>query len=205
MLVITYLHIEWRNIDGEINSTRKVMEAATLLFGEKGYTATTIREVAEKAGVSELTIFRNFKNKENLFRESIILRTTPVALLEEIEEQFTGDLHKDLTKVAETYIQTNLPKLNYIWAALIESRQNSEMKALLHELNSHLVNHLEQYLKQLGEKGHISTCNYRLIANMFYGQLFLYIMNVSISEEEIQLEEYIETCVNLFMNGILNK
>lgn len=30
-------------------------------------------------------------------------------------------------------------------------------------------------------------------------------MNVSISEEEIQLEEYIETCVNLFMNGILNK
>ncbi|MED1612330.1 TetR/AcrR family transcriptional regulator [Bacillus paranthracis] len=190
---------------GKLTAREKVMEAATLLFGEKGYTATTIREVAEKAGVSELTIFRNFKNKENLFRESIILRTTPVALLEEIEEQFTGDLYKDLTKVAETYIQTNLPKLNYIWAALIESRQNSEMKALLHELNSHLVNHLEKYLKQLGEKVHISTCNYRLIANMFYGQLFLYIMNVSISEEEIQLEEYIETCVNLFMNGILNK
>ena len=95
-----------------------------------------------------------------------------MALLEEIEEQFTGDLHKDLTKVAETYIQINLPKLNYIWAVLIESRQNSEMKALLHELNSHLVNHLEKYLKKLGEKGHISTCNYRLIANMFYGQLF---------------------------------
>ncbi|MEK3930145.1 TetR/AcrR family transcriptional regulator [Bacillus sp. FSL R7-0642] len=190
---------------GKLTAREKVMEAATLLFGEKGYTATTIREVAEKAGVSELTIFRNFKNKENLFRESIILRTTPVALLEEIEEQFTGDLHKDLTKVAETYIQINLPKLNYIWAALIESRQNSEMKALLHELNSHLVNHLEKYLKQLGEKGHISTCNYRLIANMFYGQLFLYIMNVSISEEEIQLEEYIETCVNLFVSGILNQ
>ncbi|TPV42480.1 TetR/AcrR family transcriptional regulator [Bacillus dicomae] len=190
---------------GKLTAREKVMEAATLLFGEKGYTATTIREVAEKAGVSELTIFRNFKNKENLFRESIILRTTPVALLEEIEEQFTGDLYKDLTKVAETYIQTNLPKLNYIWAALIESRQNSEMKALLHELNSHLVDHLERYLKQLEEKRHISPCNCRLIASMFYGQLFLYIMNVSISEEEIQLEEYIETCVNLFMHGILNK
>ncbi|MGH0597536.1 MULTISPECIES: TetR/AcrR family transcriptional regulator [Bacillus cereus group] len=190
---------------GKLTAREKIMEAATLLFGEKGYTATTIREVAEKAGVSELTIFRNFKNKENLFRESIILRTTPVALLEEIEEQFTGDLQKDLTKVAETYIQINLPKLNYIWAALIESRQNSEMKTLLHELNSHLVDHLETYLKQLGEKGHIASCNYRLIANMFYGQLFLYIMNVSIAEEEIQLEEYIGTCVNLFMNGILNK
>ncbi|MBD5797026.1 TetR family transcriptional regulator [Bacillus pseudomycoides] len=190
---------------GKPTAREKVMEAATVLFGEKGYTATTIREVAEKAGVSELTIFRNFKNKENLFRESIILRTTPVALLEELEEQFTGDLNKDLTKIAETYIQVNLPKLNYIWAALLESRQNSEMKRLLHELNSHLVDHLETYLQLLGEKGHIITCNYRLIANMFYGQLFLYIMNVSITEEDIQLEEYIETCVTLFINGISNK
>ena len=48
MLVITYLHIEWRNKMGKLTAREKVMEAATLLFGEKGYTATTIREVAEK-------------------------------------------------------------------------------------------------------------------------------------------------------------
>ena len=33
---------------GKLTAREKVMEAATLLFGEKGYTATTIREVAEK-------------------------------------------------------------------------------------------------------------------------------------------------------------
>ena len=190
---------------GKVSAREKIIEAAVLLFGEKGYTATTIREVAEKAKVSELTIFRNFKNKENLFRESIILRTTPVALLEGLDEQFTGDLRKDLTTIAETYIQTNLPKLNYIWAALLESRQNSEMKRLLHELNSHLVDHLERYLQKLGEKGYIAPCNYRLIANMFYGQLFIYIMNVSLNEEEIKLEEYIETSVTLFVNGVSYK
>ncbi|ENQ3106986.1 TetR/AcrR family transcriptional regulator [Bacillus cereus] len=187
------------------SAREKIIEAAVLLFGEKGYTATTIREVAEKAEVSELTIFRNFKNKENLFRESIILRTTPVALLEGLDEQFTGDLSKDLTTIAETYIQINLPKLNYIWAALLESRQNSEMKRLLHELNSHLVDHLETYLQKLSEKGYIAPCNYRLIANMFYGQLFLYMMNVSLTDEDIKLEEYIETSVNLFVNGVSYK
>lgn len=190
---------------GKVSAREKIIEAAVLLFGEKGYTATTIREVAETAKVSELSIFRNFKNKENLFRESIILRTTPVALLEGLDEQFTGDLRKDLTTIAETYIQTNLPKLNYIWAALLESRQNSEMKRLLHELNSHLVDHLEIYLQTLGEKGYIAPCNYRLIANMFYGQLFIYIMNVSLNEEDIKLEEYIETSVTLFVNGVSYK
>lgn len=56
---------------GKLTAREKVMEAATLLFGEKGYTATTIREVAEKAGVNELTIFRNFKNKENLLGRAL--------------------------------------------------------------------------------------------------------------------------------------
>ena len=77
------------------------MEAATLLFGEKGYTATTIREVAEKAGVSELTIFRNFKIRKNLFRKYYFGRHQ--LLCWEIEEQFTGDLHKDLESGGNIY------------------------------------------------------------------------------------------------------
>ena len=36
MLVITYLHIEWRNKMGKLTAREKVMEAATLLFGKRG-------------------------------------------------------------------------------------------------------------------------------------------------------------------------
>ena len=37
MLVITYLHIEWRIKMGKLTAREKVMEAATLLFGERVY------------------------------------------------------------------------------------------------------------------------------------------------------------------------
>ena len=46
---------------------RKILSAALNLFAEKGYAGATTRVIAEKAGVSELTLFRKFKTKRNLF------------------------------------------------------------------------------------------------------------------------------------------
>jgi AcrR family transcriptional regulator len=43
-----------------------ILEAALQLFSEMGYTGTSTRMIAMKAGVSEGLIFRHFKNKEGL-------------------------------------------------------------------------------------------------------------------------------------------
>ncbi|MEM2265151.1 MAG: helix-turn-helix domain-containing protein [Nitrososphaerota archaeon] len=45
----------------------KLLQAALELFSEKGYLGATTKEIAKRAGVSELTLFRHFKSKENLF------------------------------------------------------------------------------------------------------------------------------------------
>ncbi len=45
------------------NTADKVLRAASDLFAERGYAATTTRAIAERAGVNEVTIFRRFENK----------------------------------------------------------------------------------------------------------------------------------------------
>jgi AcrR family transcriptional regulator len=49
-----------------------LLAAARDLFNRKGYAGTSTREVAERAGVSETLIFRNFNTKAGLFREAIV-------------------------------------------------------------------------------------------------------------------------------------
>lgn len=44
----------------------KILEAATEIFAEKGYAATSTSEIAQKAGVAEGTIFRHYKTKKDL-------------------------------------------------------------------------------------------------------------------------------------------
>jgi len=46
----------------------QLIEAATTLFAENGFSGTTTREIARAAGVTEAMIFRHFENKESLYR-----------------------------------------------------------------------------------------------------------------------------------------
>jgi len=50
-----------------LHSRARVLKAATSLFAAKGFHETSTREVARKARVNEITIFRHFKNKQELY------------------------------------------------------------------------------------------------------------------------------------------
>ena len=50
----------------------KIRKAAIGLFAEKGYAATTTREICEHAGVTKPILYYHFKNKERLYRELLM-------------------------------------------------------------------------------------------------------------------------------------
>lgn len=46
---------------------KQIIEAATLVFTEKGYVATTTASIAKEADISEVTLFRYFNSKQDIF------------------------------------------------------------------------------------------------------------------------------------------
>ncbi len=50
------------------SSAAKVLDAASVLFAERGYSGTTTRAIAEAAGVNEVTLFRTFGTKQGILR-----------------------------------------------------------------------------------------------------------------------------------------
>ena len=52
---------------------RLLLEAARELFAKQGFTNTTSRDIAERAGVSEPLLFRHFGSKVGLFREALVV------------------------------------------------------------------------------------------------------------------------------------
>jgi AcrR family transcriptional regulator len=49
-----------------------LLDAARQLFATVGYDATTVRAVADRAGVNQALLFRYFGNKEGLFAEAVL-------------------------------------------------------------------------------------------------------------------------------------
>ncbi len=62
------------------------MKRHIIFFSEKGYHATSTKEIAKAAKVSEVTLFRNFGTKEGLFEEVLKERSIIPDLLKAIDE-----------------------------------------------------------------------------------------------------------------------
>lgn len=65
---------------------RELIHAAHKLFLEKGYTATSMEQLASSVGVAKQTLYNHFGNKENLFTE-VIRQGTDVFLVPLQEER----------------------------------------------------------------------------------------------------------------------
>lgn len=54
-----------------LSTKDKIIKASIEVFSIKGYAAATTLEISKEANVSEMTLFRHFKTKENLFLTAV--------------------------------------------------------------------------------------------------------------------------------------
>ena len=52
-----------------MKAAEQILTAADVLFGERGFEATSTREIAERSGVNKALIYYHYKNKEHLFEQ----------------------------------------------------------------------------------------------------------------------------------------
>lgn len=64
----------------------RVMDVATDMFVSRGYAATTLLDIAKKAGVATRTLYQHFGDKEAIFREVIFARDTAIIDPPRLEE-----------------------------------------------------------------------------------------------------------------------
>jgi len=82
-------------------TNEKIIEAAKELFSTKGYAATTTKDIASLAGISEVTLFRHFENKRNLFQVALHGSFQSEKLLQFFNSEVEYDLDKDLKKLSK--------------------------------------------------------------------------------------------------------
>lgn len=54
-----------------VRTKQAILEASLEVFSNKGYSEATTQEISKKAEVSEMTLFRKFETKKNLFLEAV--------------------------------------------------------------------------------------------------------------------------------------
>ncbi|QQE79768.1 TetR/AcrR family transcriptional regulator [Alicyclobacillus sp. SO9] len=185
------------------NTRERIIQAALAAFSQNGYEGSSTREIAKRADVNEITLFRHFQNKENLFREVLHFHAPTSLLTDELDEKLTDNLSDSLTYLAQIYLEHEYKNLDYIRIGIMEVPRNPTYANIVRMIPMRLEEHLKKYLTDLSERGLIRSANYKLLARMFYAQLFQHVsMICSFGDDDSSLkqesDELVETIVFMF-------
>jgi AcrR family transcriptional regulator len=144
----------------------KIVTAAAQLFARQGYHATSTREIARIADVSENTIFRHFERKEDLFWSALRTRCSAVKLRRELVDGMANGEAPEviLPKIVEflSDILNYSPELlRLIAVALLEMHWKAEI--FCDECLSPAFASIGKYLAQNVQKGRIRNLDPTMI------------------------------------------
>ncbi|MEM7112689.1 MAG: TetR/AcrR family transcriptional regulator [Chloroflexota bacterium] len=105
-------------------SDEQILQAVADVIAERGYAGATTKQIAAKAGINEVTLFRRFGNKKNLMRSMV---QHEAVRLGGMNLSYSGDLEADLTSIVHVYQQLMLRRGEVLLMLLSELRKQPDL------------------------------------------------------------------------------
>jgi AcrR family transcriptional regulator len=191
-------------------STRdKILKAAQKLFARHGYDGTTTKELAEKAGIAEGTLFRHFANKKAILVEVatqgwIELLTDLLTELSEMAsyEAISHVMYKRMLRLGDNY--------DMMRVCFMEVQSHPDLRDRIQsEVVEKMTSVAEAFFQTAMERGVYRKMNPRVIAQVFLGMFVV----AGFSHETIaqpnaspqDMKDMAEGLADIFLNGVLAK
>ncbi|HBM3438276.1 TPA: TetR/AcrR family transcriptional regulator [Listeria innocua] len=177
-----------------------IIQAALSLFGKQGFSDVSIKDIASLAGVSQVSIYNYFGNKEALVAEcaKIIMQDT-ITLAEEIlvsEGTFTDKLARAI-QLCQAEINVSLSK----FISTEASKDSQFIRLLVNNINKLKKDIYMEYVAA-GKKAKV--INNDISDDVI--QLFIDSINglgLTVSEEELEKKQ--AEIIHLFLYGLIGK
>ena len=193
-------------------STRqRLINAALELFATQGVTDTTTRQIAESAGVNEVTLFRQFGNKNGLLLAVIEEAAVFTKLGQTLVQQAlpTSDLDQALKNYATACLQALESVPEMVRSLVGEAGQYpSENREALGRGLTQANRYVATYFDSVIQQGHLHThLPAEKLASLLNGTLLGYAVIEFTSEFHglwQSREEFLQTLVTLFLQGAVS-
>jgi AcrR family transcriptional regulator len=184
----------------EFSGTKKrIFEESIRLFAQKGYRATTVREIAKAVGIQQSAIYNHFKNKEDILNTIVsTLSSSSLDLLmadkpiEESAKKGKGFLREFATSFKLLAYDDKSEK--FFRFMMIELMQNAKMREIfLNDFHKAHLKVLSQAFFVMMQEGMVSSSDPMLMAQEFLSPLFFYRMQATLLRIDAQDSKQVAT------------
>lgn len=192
MLVSTYVRRQEMKSNTDKRMSREerkeqILESALNVFIEKGYNGSTTVDIAKEADISEVTLFRYFDSKKQIFMDAIepILITS---LKESLEESKDLELMKKLEHILKNRIKFISEHNEVIKLILMESQINPEIA------DFDFINQITSLLKDSIKEAGIELQDEDFSLRLLMGSILSFLYLPKINDREI--DNYVKKLID---------
>jgi|LGOV01.1.fsa_nt_gb AcrR family transcriptional regulator len=178
------------------DKTDQILKASISIFAKKGYIGATTKEIATKANVAEITLYRKFQTKQNLFEHSVKSITDDKfsSILELGEEDSKIQFTKRLLDNRLLVISKNIKVVRMLISESLAGNLPSDLRF------THLIfENVSLAIKKYFEK-HNENTDYQAYAKLIGGILLGYAVLpnkknyhlLSFEERDMYLKKYLD-------------
>jgi AcrR family transcriptional regulator len=192
-------------------TNEQLLRATLKLISEKGYLGATTREIAQEAGVTELTLFRHFGSKEMLFEE-LLKSYTFLPKLKELLPELEGlTCEQSLTMIARRFLLTlkeRKPMISILYSEV--TTYPEKIRTVYNNFIDEMRATLAGYFEVLQDRGILKmTISPEIAARVFLWILFSYfrseeIMRGGSGMTKQKLDKNVGEIVKIFMYGTVS-
>lgn len=185
----------------------RVLKTAQRLFANRGYDATTTKDLATQAGIAEGTLFRHFENKK-----AILIEVATQGWIEILTDLLTELSEMGSYKAVAQVMKRRMFRLHengeLLRVCFLEAQFHPELRERIQsEVISKMTDVTEAFFETAMEKGIYRRINPRVVAQVFLGMFTIAgFSNDTIIESDAPpqaMKEMAEGIADIFLNGVL--
>jgi AcrR family transcriptional regulator len=183
----------------------RIIDAATCVFAREGIAGATTREIARLAKVNEVTLFRHFKNKNELLQQVVLKsRKDYESVFEDAPIETEDDVRRTVAAHVAIHLQKLRAKEEFVRTFYGEWKRHPDLcRRILVESAKPVRRKFIDYLKAAQKKGLIwDDIDVTTAADALTGMLVAGILRRPFTDREYTNSRFSKTCQKLFFRGI---
>ncbi|TNJ32833.1 TetR/AcrR family transcriptional regulator [Arenimonas terrae] len=193
----------------DLEKRAAILEAAKLLFPARGYDGVSMDAIAQAAGVSKLTVYSHFQDKDTLFIEAVQARCEELLPSDLFVPRFEGPVRAHLLRIAHAFFRliTSDEAISIHRMMSARTADDSHLPRLFWEAGPKRVQEaLTAFLQAEHAAGELHVPDCALAASQFFSLLkgechARLLCGLQDHFPQAQIDRHVEATVDLFLRA----
>jgi TetR/AcrR family transcriptional repressor of mexJK operon len=193
----------------DLEKRAAILEAAKDLFTERGYAGVSMDAIAQAAGVSKLTVYNHFEDKETLFLEAVKAKCEAQLPHEIFDVPPTGPLREQMLAIGRAFValMSSREAVQLLRTLVTEGGANPSLARLFYEAGPRrTLEEFTAFVHARQDAGQLVVADVPRAAGHFFnllkGELHMrLLLGLADAPSDAECDAHVESVVDLFLRA----